>query len=55
VQAPLGFPLRYTDRVIRQINEEILAGIEEVEHFVGMAGFSFAGSGRQPRAIFLSS
>ncbi|MBC1193571.1 efflux RND transporter permease subunit [Microcystis aeruginosa CS-558/01A06] len=53
VQAPPGVSLRYTDRVIRQINEEILAGIEEVEHFVGMAGFSFAGSGSNQGLFFV--
>ncbi|MCE2664704.1 MAG: efflux RND transporter permease subunit [Microcystis sp. 53602_E8] len=53
VQAPPGVSLRYTDQVIRQINEEILDGIEEIEHFVGMAGFSFAGSGSNQGLFFV--
>ncbi|TRT80143.1 MAG: hydrophobe/amphiphile efflux-1 family RND transporter [Microcystis aeruginosa Ma_AC_P_19900807_S299] len=53
VQAPAGVSLRYTDQVIRQINEEILDGIEEIEHFVGMAGFSFAGSGSNQGLFFV--
>lgn len=53
VQAPPGVSLRYTDKVIRQINEEILDNIEEIEHFVGMAGFSFAGTGSNQGLFFV--
>ncbi|MBE9168030.1 efflux RND transporter permease subunit [Pleurocapsales cyanobacterium LEGE 06147] len=51
VQAPEGVSLNYTDRVIRQIEEEILPMPEVVATFA-VGGFSFSGSTANSGIIF---
>jgi hydrophobe/amphiphile efflux-1 (HAE1) family protein len=53
VQAPAGVSLRITDEVVKKIADEVVAPIEEIEHFVGMAGFGFAGAGSNQGLFFV--
>ncbi|MEG3437330.1 efflux RND transporter permease subunit [Pannus brasiliensis CCIBt3594] len=53
VQTKAGSSLRITDEVVKKISEEVVKPIEEVEHFVGMAGFGFAGTGSNQGLFFV--
>ncbi|MDV3000153.1 MAG: Efflux pump membrane transporter BepE [Chroococcopsis gigantea SAG 12.99] len=53
IEAPAGVSLNYTDAAIRKIGEEVLSKVPEVEHYLGMSGFGFAGTNTNLGLFFI--
>ncbi len=53
VQAPAGVSLNYTDGAVREIGEKVLSKIPEIEHYLGMSGFGFAGTNTNLGLFFI--
>jgi hydrophobe/amphiphile efflux-1 (HAE1) family protein len=52
IEAPPGVSLNYTHKITQQVNQ-ILMGFEEVEHVMGISGFSFEGQSSNKAVVFV--